>query len=578
MKNKISLVMCPAWGVYFPPYNLSRLSAVLRNENYDVDVFDINVESYHILKSTGVDYWSGEKYFHWHEDNFKNHIFPILEDFLNQQVEKILAGKPDVVGFTLYETNKACSYYMMRRLKATNPEITIIVGGPECFPRHFVPDDIVDIVVVGEGEEVILDIMKDRPKSGTFGELRTRLNINNVPIPDYSDYDFSLYTHDHGVSIETSRGCIAKCTFCSETHFWKYRWRVADNVVDEMKDQISKYGMNHFWFIDSLINGNLKEFRSLIESIIDNDLQITWNGYTRCDGRMDIDFFKQMKKAGCVNVSYGIESGSQKVLDDMKKKITVAEVEANLKDGYEAGIQNHTNWVLGFPTEDKVDFYHTLVLIYNSGKYIYGISPGMGCGIASHSDIDLNGGNYEMADYSFLDAWYTKGYKNTRLHRFIRVKLFHIWLQIVTDYEEVCGQPHPNLQDQYTLSLKEEKCVERLEFDDINFHLLPEYSSQEVDFSSNIGEEFLPLFWAIYKTRGAFSMEIRFDAEEDIKEFGDVIGCYYNAKANFTATPTGDFRFDIRHNFQHKSPTNPNLKDSDDMSFDYGQRIFGKID
>ena len=124
--------------------------------------------------------------------------------------------------------------------------------------EHKFPRGLIDYVVKGEGEQELLTILENHhtiPDSNDityFGGLKSNLDLNTLPFPDYSDYDLDLYEHADGVSIETSRGCVAKCTFCAETHFWKYRWRESNRVADEMEYQVNKYGINRFWFVDSL--------------------------------------------------------------------------------------------------------------------------------------------------------------------------------------------------------------------------------------------------------------------------------------------------------------------------------------
>ena len=90
-----------------------------------------------------------------------------------------------------------------------------------------------------------------------------------------------------------------------------------------MQYQIDTYGTRRFWFVDSLANGAFKEFKNLVNMIIDKKLDIRWNSYARCDGRMDLELFQKIADSGCMSLSFGVESGSEKVLDDMKKKVKV---------------------------------------------------------------------------------------------------------------------------------------------------------------------------------------------------------------------------------------------------------------
>ena len=121
------------------------------------------------------------------------------------------------------------------------------------------------------------------------------------------------YVFSNGALCAISRGCIAKCTFCEETHFYKYRQRTALSTLDEVRYMYYTYGTNVFYFVDSLMNGNLKELRAFCEGVKAEGLKIYWSGYARCDGRMDKEYFKVLREGGCIALNYGTESGSQEV-------------------------------------------------------------------------------------------------------------------------------------------------------------------------------------------------------------------------------------------------------------------------
>ena len=190
--------------------------------------------------------------------------------------------------------------------------------------------------------------------------------MNNLPLPDYESLDFSQYRIPNGVNTEISRGCTAKCTFCDETHFWKYRQRRAVDLIAEIEWLYYNKGVNVIWFIDSLVNGNLKELRAFAKGIIAKGLKINWTGYARCNGNMDFEYLKDLKDSGCIMLNYGIESGSQKVLDAMDKNVTVQEMEDNFKHGTQLGIYNATNWIIGFPNEKFKDFADSMSFLWRN--------------------------------------------------------------------------------------------------------------------------------------------------------------------------------------------------------------------
>ena len=570
-KGNVTLIMCPAWGIIFPPYNIARLAGLLRSQGYKVTVYDLNIKSYHVLKEkTGMDFWSSEKYHLWFEERFDKDIWPHIKDMIQDAIEEIYLSKPDFIGFSLYNTNMWCSRIMMQMLRDLLEDTTIAVGGPEASQDkilHIVRPGVINYVFKGEAEHNLLTFLEEnnynsKAESIVIGNLEGKLEIDDLPFPDYRDYNLDDYLHPDGVSIETSRGCVAQCSFCSETWFWRFRQRTPERVIEEMKDQIEKFGVRRFWFVDSLVNGNLKAFRELVRLMIENNLDVRWNSYARNDGRMDREFIFDVAKSGCTSLSFGVESGSQKVLDDMRKKIELREIEQNLKDCYDAGMETHVNWMIGFPTEDNLDFLHSMVLINNTAKYIAAISPGMGCGPAAFSELELDWKKYKITweekafDKTFLGHWYTENFENTALHRVIRIKLFAIFLEILKTKIGIAphnGQRYDDISDFFTFKLNENpsitKYIEKL--DTLNLNI---WNEQDDTMSSHIANEYPGLMWILYKIFNCgFELSIKFDPKVDYKNFGAFIATNYEATIKMKVTDTGDYTISIDHALKHET-------------------------
>ena len=167
-KYRIAMVMAPSWGVLFPPYNISKLTGMLRNNGYSVKAYDINVEAYHFfLKEHGEDYWRGERYFLWEsKENFEKYILPDLQPILYRIAEDIALSGVKVVGFSLYITNYYATMVLARYLKTLVPDICFVVGGPETITgsRRFETDakNMFNYIFVGESEETLLYTLENR--------------------------------------------------------------------------------------------------------------------------------------------------------------------------------------------------------------------------------------------------------------------------------------------------------------------------------------------------------------------------------------------------------------------------------
>jgi len=576
-RERVVMAICPSWGVIFPPYGLSKIVGTLRKEGFACKVYDLNVQLYHnLIERTGEDYWRSEKFFYWEDSWFFNkYLLKEIEPFLNDAVDKIVLDKPTVIGFSMYTTNSQATLLMVKKLKEKLPNVAIVVGGPAVSTEAWLLSSqfskYVNYFFKGEAEESFVNFLNDGthlkrlPSEGVFiGDLNSRLNLDDKAYADFTDYDLESYLHKDGVSIETSRGCVAQCSFCAETYFWRFRSMTPKRVVEEMKYQIETYGVRRFWFVDSLVNGNLANFQKLVDLIIENKLDIGWNSYSRCDGRMTKEFINKIADSGCTALSYGVESGSQKVLNDMRKRIEIWEIESNLKDTYlTQKIWTHVNWLIGFPTEEHIDYYHSNILIYNVRKYIHQLSPGMGCGPSALSDLQERFDIYGIAwqeriwDNQVFGNWYTHGYKNTQLNRFVRIKCFHIWLEILKDFAGSVvenAQRHGDITECFTFETSNINIDEYIPQDDnINFKLITEDMSTSF-LSTNIANEFLPIFYGLFRIFKGFKINITFDPEKDITSWGS-ISVNYIANISFEIDDMGNYQYNISHEMKHYGMT-----------------------
>ena len=576
-KERIVMAICPSWGVIFPPYGLSKIVGVLRHEGFSCKVYDLNVQLYHnLIEKTGEDYWRSEKFFYW-EDSwfFNNYLLKEIEPYIDKAADKMISDNPTLIGFSMYTTNSQATLLLVKKIKERAPHIPIVLGGPAVATESWLLNQqfskYVSYFFKGEAEDSFVKFLNDGihrkplPTDGVFiGDTNSRINLDEKPYADFSDYDLDSYLHRDGVSIETSRGCVAQCSFCAETYFWRFRSMTPERVIEEMKYQIETYGVKRFWFVDSLVNGNLKNFEKLVDLIIQNDLKIGWNSYSRCDGRMTKEFINRVAESGCSALSFGVESGSQKVLNDMRKKIEIWEIENNLRDTYTTNkIWTHVNWLIGFPTEDYIDYFHSNVLIYNVRKYIHQLSPGMGCGPSVLSDLQERFQLYGIAwkervwDNQFLGNWYTNGYKNTQLNRFIRIKLFHVWLEILKDYAgSVIDNPqrHHDINECYVFETENKNTEDYVKQEEnINFKLITEDMSQSF-LSTNVANEYLAIFYGLFKIFKGFKIKLIFDPNKDIVSWGS-ISVNYESLVTFSIDNLGNYEYSISHTLKHYGMT-----------------------
>ena len=566
-QTKVVLCLLPEWDPSFPPYNTAKLASAVKRAGYECKSFDINVEAAWRFNQEkwpiDFDPWDPLRDWHWYAEPYYRDIHKHLQPVLHEYIDKIVEINPDVVGFTLYYCNEEPSKYMAFELKKRLPNVKILVGGPATHASYYKGEKIYDYVVNGEGEQPLLGILEaiETRKSIEFTEQKTskiirqpenqRYNLSTLPMPDYSDFEFSKYRFPNGALCEISRGCIAKCTFCEETHFWKYRQRNALSTLNEIEHMYYEHGTNVFWFIDSLVNGNLNELRAFVKGVAEKGLDIHWTGYCRCDGRMDLEFYKDLRAGGCEVLNYGIESGSQPVLDLMDKKVTVAEMEANFRDGHAVGIQAMTNWIVGFPNEGPKELEDTLTFLWRMRNYgITNISQGTGFSVGVDTIVGQNFDKFNLLPFYYYDHWMTKDMRMSIVHKLIRMKSFSIFTDFLqTDLE--CSKPtrHNLRLKHYKIEFDDPDKLNTLEYDydDFDYNIIKPGIS---NFADSLVNEIWPFLRILWRTRGGYTCKLLFKKEWEYEEWGQRNAAPLDAEYNFTIDDDGNWTADFSWDYQ----------------------------
>ena len=541
-KTKLLMILMPEWAPEFPPFNLARLVAVAKGAGYETHALDLNIKAYQYLRNKvpgaikpvlDFDPWDGAREWKWLSGNYFTDIHPHLESLFLEHVERICQDPPDVIGFSIYYCNEAPANWLIKEFRKRLPNVKIIIGGSNTHnqvePMKDFSDKngkLYDYIGNGEGEMIMLEILEEI-ENGVVHETtqvrrqpeEQRINISNLPLPDYSDFDFNEYRFPNGVCSELSRGCTAKCTFCEETHFWRYRQRMSTDAVSEVEHLYYTYGTDVFWFIDSLVNGNINELRAFCKGVAAKDLKIHWTGYARCDGRMDLEFFQDLAKSGCMMLNYGIESGSQKVLDDMAKGVTIKEMEQNLRDGRETGVMAFSNWMVGFPTEDHQDFADTMTFLWrNRNTSLVNIAAGFGFGLGPTSVAGQNPEKFNLHDHQYMYQWITKDFRLSKMHVVMRMKMFAAFLQNVLFEDNVIIPNRPNLPKfHYKIEYNDPTTVKEVEYERFDYNIAkPDISN----FADGLFNEMFPFWRILWRTRGGFKGVMIFDEDLDMKEWG----------------------------------------------------------
>jgi anaerobic magnesium-protoporphyrin IX monomethyl ester cyclase len=186
-------------------------------------------------------------------------------------------------------------------------------------------------------------------------------DLDSIPFPsrDLLFNKASYNSEDMGI-LMTSRGCPYRCTYCA-TSIWKRntRYRSLDNVIDEIKFVINRYGTTQFTFKDDSFTVNRKRVHEFCDRLIDKKIKIKWDTNTRVN-LVDEELFIKMKEAGCNSIKVGIETGSERILKLMRKHISLEQCREAARLFKKVGIHWTGYFMMGLPTETKEDAYRTL--------------------------------------------------------------------------------------------------------------------------------------------------------------------------------------------------------------------------
>lgn len=265
----------------------------------------------------------------------------------------------DVFGITSTSLDWNTANNLAFLLRKKFPVSRLLAGGPHvnAFGGN-VGDHQFDSIIVGEAEGEIKSVLSNFPNFSKTYRVRRIENIDDLPFParDLLDYQGgnvfmrdTKYSEGETTSLLTSRGCPFTCAFCANPNMYtKVRFRSPQNVYDEIKHVIDTYGIKQFRISDDLMTANLKRFYELCEKIAPLDihmrasLRVKPNSY---------ELFKAAKDAGMEEISFGVESGDQRVLDFIDKKIDLNDVRTAFENAQKAGIKTKVLFITGLPGE-----------------------------------------------------------------------------------------------------------------------------------------------------------------------------------------------------------------------------------
>ena len=328
----------------------------------------------------------------------------------------VLKHRPLYVAFSAYQANMEQIRLVSKFIKGLDPDISVVIGGPQA---NFMPTEglldlcHVDVISRGQGETIARDLalaLRDgRPLSEVLG-ISYRLGdaVHDTPVAD-SGPDLDIYpspylsdvidlTGKDTAILLTSRGCTYPCVYCYTPRAFHHRikFHSIGRVIEEMKYCIGR-GVRQFWIADPNFSYSRERLESLLDSIIEQDLNIHFWCQTRYD-LMDKDLMKRLKQAGIITIAYGMESGSPRVLDNIRKKLDLERLSQAIKlaQSYDVNVELFTMY--GLPGEDLADAHRTVDFVKKHDIRIEGNSSCQQLQVYFGTEIEQNQEKFGILD------------------------------------------------------------------------------------------------------------------------------------------------------------------------------------
>ena len=333
------------------PLGLGYIAAVLE-EDHDVKVIDVCAEKL---------------------DN----------DSLRKKITKI---NPEIVGITSDTLSFQRAIEIAELIKQIDKETIIVIGGAHsnALPTYPLKYDCFDMSIYGEGERTVVELWDIIEREKSYEDVKGIVfkenneiiinpkrelieNLDELPFPARHLFPMDKYTGEFGLYVSpiypvgTSRGCPFSCAFCSNNVIFgkRYRSRSPRDIVNEIELLITEYGAKGIYFREDIFTLNKKRVIEICNEIKERRLDFKWV----CESRVDTineDMLRSMKNAGCELIWFGVESGSQKILDRIHKQITIAQSRDAFKLCKKIKLRAGASFLIGVPGEKIEDIYRTI--------------------------------------------------------------------------------------------------------------------------------------------------------------------------------------------------------------------------
>jgi hypothetical protein len=596
-----------------PPLGIASLKGYLEPRGHEVKGIDLNIEYCRERLHELIDDEGGSVYARpdpWLSGSFDEWAFEFDGEVrfrsalrkrplpIEAWTDEVLADDPQVVGFSVQSACLGVTLQVAQEVRRRKPSVPIVFGGP-CVAEAqegimALRTGVPDVVVEGEGEETLLELLeafetgRDLAEVQGIGRLiggrprwneRRRLlgDVDALPFPDFSDFDWEKYPNPFEIPIMTSRGCVLSCAFCYETVYWKrYRTQSADRIVAEIQHQIASHPLRadaeagkarfNMSFADSLVNGHLGGLKRMAEMLIESDTKVVWSGQATINTKMDEDYFDKLGKSGCGGLSFGLESASTTVLESMGKKFQIDEATAFFDRAHRSGIQVSVNVMVGFPTETRADFVQTLRFLTRIRRMVYMVNNVASTAIVGGSRLHDSPEQFGIVPVSIEGwnsgrnyEWSSKAAGSAR-NRQVRLRILHMWMTLLRIPHQRLGPPPrwavalQRLRDQRAEKVKEEQAATPMPAEQVDDRLERLTASMGTEpLLVRVTDEVVDT--AVPAPEWAAVLSPETWAGCRVPDLSDLVAAQLGSPVTFTPTEEADGTVDVLVEFEHAGPT-----------------------
>ncbi len=294
--------------------------------------------------------------------------------------ERVSKANPEIVGITSDTLTFQRAIEVAEIIKQVNQKTIVVVGGAHSnvLPAYPLKYSCFDISVYGEGERTVVDLWGKLGKGDSYREVKGIVfrdddkiivtpkreligNLDRLPFP--ARHLFPMGKYGNYYSVGTSRGCPFSCSFCSNNIVWgrRYRFRGSDSIINEVELLVNSYDAKKIYFREDLFTANKKRVMDVCNKIKEKKLNFDWECESRVD-TVDSEMLMAMKDAGCKLMWFGVESGSQNILDYLNKQTTLPQIRKTYELCRKVGIRAGASFMIGIPGETIDDIQSTISL------------------------------------------------------------------------------------------------------------------------------------------------------------------------------------------------------------------------